>query len=466
MNKNTLTISLAGLSILSACDQQEKTKKQEAEKPNILFVFTDQQTIDAMSAYGNPYLHTPYMDDLARFGVRFTRSYCTSPVCGPSRSSLITSRMPHETKVNFNGESPDWSITNMGEVFSKAGYKTIWAGKWHLPDSYPYARGLDSVPGFDLLPFATRESINGRGNFTDGPLADAAADWIKSNPPQPFLMGLSFHNPHDICYVPTQHEKFNTLVNSDSYPPVPGNWEIPENEPEFVKQSRQRKYYGNEINFTTEYTEKEWRWYLWHYYRMTERVDREIGKVIEALEYAGLDEKTLIIFTSDHGDGAASHKWAAKLNLYEEAAKVPLIITWFGKTPEGLVDSTHLVSGLDVLPTMCDYAGVTPPKGILGKSLKSIIDDPGANWRKYLVTELAPDPKNPKRKGRMVRSAIYKYNLYSHGNNNEQFYNLKKDSGEMNNQEKNVAYKKEIEQHMQYLEQWMQKTNDDFKIIK
>jgi arylsulfatase A-like enzyme len=114
-------------------------ESREPSRPNVLLLLTDQQTMRAMSVYGNHYLHTPYMDSLARTGVRFSISYCAAPVCGPARSSLITGRMPHETGVNFNGDVPDPAIPNVGEIFRRAGYETAWAGKWHLPASYPRA---------------------------------------------------------------------------------------------------------------------------------------------------------------------------------------------------------------------------------------------------------------------------------------------------------------------------------------
>ena len=125
-------------------------------RPNVLFVMTDQQTRHAMSAYGNRYLKTPHMDSIAAHGVRFEKSYCTAPVCGPSRSSLVTSRMPHVTGVNVNGQTPDPSLSNMGHVFRDAGYATAWAGKWHLPKSYPQG----PVRALSTCPFPTGRSFD------------------------------------------------------------------------------------------------------------------------------------------------------------------------------------------------------------------------------------------------------------------------------------------------------------------
>ena len=195
--------------------EDERRKKK---KPNILFIFTDQQTLRAMSAYGNPYLRTPNMDGLASQGVRFIQSYCTSPVCSPSRSSLITSRMPHETGVIYNGTTPDSTIENMGEIFRKAGYNTVWAGKWHLPESYPQTTKTE-IPGFKLLPFLGPEKISGRGEYTDTPLADAAVKFLKGNKKEPFLLAVSFHDPHDINAFAAKPDAFPAPLNMKSTPP-------------------------------------------------------------------------------------------------------------------------------------------------------------------------------------------------------------------------------------------------------
>ena len=104
-------------------------------RPNILFLFTDQQSARAMSCAGNPQLSTPHMDRLAAAGMRFGQAYCAAPVCGPSRSSLLSGRMPHETGVLVNSMTPDPSQPNMGELFERAGYAPAWSGRWHLPDN-------------------------------------------------------------------------------------------------------------------------------------------------------------------------------------------------------------------------------------------------------------------------------------------------------------------------------------------
>ncbi len=442
----------------------EDPEEANKQKPNFLFVFTDQQTMKAMSGYGNPYIRTPHMDALARFGVKFTESYCTSPICSPSRSSMITGMMPHQTGVNYNEQAIDSTVKTMGEYFSEAGYNTLWAGKWHLPESYPQPESRD-VRGFKLLSFLEGIQISGLGSMNDGPLTDEVVRFIKGRNKEPFLLAVSLLNPQDISSVPGDLESYLPPVNSAAAPPLPDNFNISNTEPEFIRDARIRESYGNEIRLTHEFTEDDWRNYLFQYYRFTEMADFQIGKIIAALERRGLDENTIIIFTSDHGEGGASHKWAAKLSLYEESLKVPFIICRFNHEAQAVENNTHLVSGLDILPTMMDYAGIEIPEGLQGKSLKTIIENPDTTVRQYLVSELAIDPSDPDKMGRMIRDDEYKYMVYSYGRNNEQLFHLKNDPGEMRNLAGNTNYSIHKNRLKNALKAWMTETNDPFSLL-
>jgi len=455
---------------LFSCWSAEQRDKSGQEKPNIIYVFTDQQTIGAMSCSGNDYLETPAMDGLAATGVRFEQSYCTSPVCAPSRSSMITSRMPHETGYDFNlsprEEPSEIEFPTMGELFTDAGYRTVWAGKWHLPESYPLRSksNYHSIQGFELLPFydSTKNYPEwGLGDTTDTYLADAAVTFIENyKDEKPFLLAVSFCNPHDICYVPTKPGRYPIPDNKEELPPLPMNFDVVPDEPGLIQKKREQTYYGGEIVAAADFTSTEWQNYVYHYYRMIERVDQQIGRILNALKERGLEENTLIIFTSDHGDGAGSHKWAAKLNLYEESVKVPFIISWKGKISPAI--NQTLISGLDVLPTMCDYAGIDIPGSFLGKSLKPFLEDPEAERDGFVVTELATDPKDPTWKGRMIRMKQYKYNLYSKGERREQLYDLAKDPGEMRNLASEPSMIEVKESLRNKLVEWMKETDDDF----
>jgi arylsulfatase A-like enzyme len=475
---------------LVACFYSSKHQAVET-RPNVLLIFTDQQNINMMSAAGNPNLNTPAMDKIAGQGVMFMQSYCTSPVCGPARSSIISGRMPHETGVEWNGDEMKEDILNAGEIFRNSGYYTVWGGKWHLPESYPQRAKAKqkNIKGFDMLPFRDPDLENWMlGTETDPPLTEAVVRFLDEyDQKQPFFLAVSYHNPHDICFYPRKDGWISTEdslleiryygfeyklpdvigthpENYTNLPALPENFKASPDELAFIKDKRNHHdEYGLETKLAfQEFNELEWRGYLNAYHRLTKLVDAEIGKVMEALTENNLDGNTIVLFTSDHGDGAASHQWAAKLSLYEESSKVPLIISWKDNITEGIKDHQHLVSQIDILPTLCDYARIDEKPSFTGKSLRKIIEKPASDWRDYLIVELADFKPDPTRKGRMVRTADFKYNVYSKGEDNEQFFNLRNDPGECTNLARNPAYDKEINKHRHLLKEWMDKTGDQF----
>ncbi|MBI5722650.1 MAG: sulfatase-like hydrolase/transferase [Planctomycetes bacterium] len=445
--------------------QKAAAARKADGRPNILFIFTDQQTASAMSCTGNKYVNTPNMDRLAASGVRFARSYCTYPLCGPARSSLITGLMPSRTGVIFNETAPDPAIPNLGQVFRRAGYVTAWSGKWHLPESY--VNTPDGMPGFDNLPLpGYPRNIYGLGDAVDYQFAmDAVCFlmWEARKVGLPWLYCVSLHNPHDICHWtrirPARH------LNIDRYPPLPANFDAMHNEPDYIRLERMPES-GSfaELPRTLGWSGDQWRAYMHAYYHMTEQADRAIGLILDALEDGGWSDNTLVVFTSDHGDGCASHRWAAKNCLYEEPVAVPMILNFPGRIPPAVLDETHIVSGLDVMPTMCDYAGVKGPP-MAGLSMKTIIENPRGPWRDFVVAEVA-SRQSPagQRHGRMVRSGRYKYNVYDMGENNQQLFDLAKDPGETVNLAADPAMKNIIDAHRQMLKQWIDSIGDWFKL--
>ena len=423
-------------------------------RPNVLFIMTDQQTAGAMSAVGNRYVNTPNMDALAQNGVLFEQSYCTSPVCSPSRSSLVTSRMPHETGVPHNNHQQfDTTLPSMGSIFRDAGYRTGWAGKWHLPESYPVG---NTVPGFEYLQPVPRPERDFNGLNVDDNVADAAIAFLKREAAEPFLLAVSLHNPHDICGLT---EKGYPKPDDDhAVPPLPDNFAIDPTEPEFISRQRKRQRYGPENSETVGWTDAQWRYYLHRYYRYVEAVDEQIGRIMEVLRSQGLEDNTIIIFTSDHGEGTAAHKWVVKLMLYEEPAKVPMIVCWKGVTTQR-VDGRHLVSGLDVVPTLCDYAGIKCPDTLRGMSLRPVIESPEKSSRDHLVCQLY---LNPEEAGRMLRTERYKYILFSMGERPEMLFDLTADPGEMHNLAYDIRNRDILAEHRHLLRQWMADTNDDY----
>jgi arylsulfatase A-like enzyme len=462
-----LLLAAVVLVLGSGCSAVNRASPQK--RPNILLITTDQQTWNALSASGNPYVRTPAMDRLAAGGVRFELSYCAAPICSPSRAALLTGRLPHETGVDFNQQLPNSNIPNIGQVFQQAGYQTVYAGKWHLPSLYPGCRG-ETIPGFEVLPLgkplstAVKEADLDHADERDREVTDAAVAYLRGRHERPFLLVVSLLNPHDICYQVDGKRHYFSAPDPSVLPPLPPNFDVDPQEPEFVHLRRNQLTYGAQIVATRNWTEVDWRTYLYVYYRLVERVDAEIGRVLQVLSEAGLDGDTLIVFTSDHGEGMATHHWVVKLSLYDSVAKVPVIIRWPGIIPSGRVDHEHLVSGLDVMPTLCDYAGATAPPECRGTSLRSMIERPTSTSREFVVSELATDKERPEVMGRMVRTARYKYIAYSIGRHNEQLFDLSADPGETQNLAEFAALRSVLQRHRALLRDWVNETGDHFPV--
>jgi len=447
----------------------------QKDLPNILFIMTDQQHAGMMSCTGNKWLKTPAMDQLAASGIRFERAYACNPVCVPNRFSLQTGLMPSAIGMGRNEDSKESTVTDamveqaLGNLLCEAGYETVFGGKTHFPHRM---HRLEDLGYRDL----TRDSRQG--------LADACAAFIKEPHTKPFFLFASFINPHDICYGAINDYRRSIgeepIGNLDSKtcealfdegrntgdlrifaekncPPLPDNHEVPEKEPECITENYTRartfRAYVRE-NWSAD----QWRLHRWAYCRLTEMVDKKIGIVLDALDEAGLVDNTLIVFTSDHGDMDASHKMEHKSVLYEEAVRIPFIMSYKGKIPAGVVNDEHLISnGLDLMPTLCDYAKAKLPEGRKGRSLRPLAEgNTVGDWRDFVVSE--------SQNGRMVQTDRFKYCVYDSGAHREQLTDLKNDPGEMKNLAELEEYKDVRNAHRRLLQQWIKDIGDKIAV--
>lgn len=240
----------------------------------------------------------------------------------------------------------------------------------------------------------------------------------------------------------------------DELPPLPTNSGIPELEPGAIKLNLKEDAVTPAKLIRKDYNDRDWRNYRWIYCRLTERVDAQIGELLKALKENGLEENTLVIFTSDHGDMDGSHRLASKNVFYEESVGVPFMMQYKGVIPAGVVDDQSLVTnGLDTLPTLCDYAGIPIPDYLLGRSLQSLAESKGDSERRpYVVAE--------NNTGRMLRSGRYKYCVYISGTPRESLVDLEKDPGEMHNLVALPEYRDVLNQHRNYLQRWIAESKD------
>jgi len=438
-----------------------------SNRPNILYIMTDQQFGDAMSCrMGKRYINTPAMDNLAETGMVFTRAYSPNPLCMPMRASLFTGRYPHETGVTKNAyvKMDPAEFACMGTYFKQAGCETAYYGKWHLCFD---EKDVESH-GFDNM-----KSVTDKGLDRDARVAASSVAFIAQKHDKPFLLVASFLNPHNICeYARGQELPCGPIGDApppEQCPPVPANLEPPQNEPDSMTMMR-KGYHASPTFPVGNFTENDWRRLRWGYYRMIEKVDAEIGKILEALRKAGLEENTLIIFTSDHGDCAGAHRFNQKTVFYEESARVPLIISYKGKTKKGTTDKMVNI-GIDVLPTMFDFAGTPVPKKLPGRSLKPLATGkPVTDWRDYVVIENHMDQAGtvgdirPSVQGRMVRSDRYKYCVYSQGNQRESLVDMEKDPGETRDLATDPNCRKILLEHREILAKFAREHNDPMAV--
>ncbi len=459
-------------------------------RPNVLLIITDQQTRATISAYGNVRTRTPHMDELAAGGTAFEKSYCASPLCSPGRASIVTGQMPHTAGVNVNDEPVRDSVSNLGEVFSAAGYETVWAGKWNLPESFPSEP--DAIPGFWNLPWQQRpypsidQIITGDtgpatgqqpyrdlGASMDADITDAAVGYLAEPPDRPFLLAVSLYNPHDICFwvIDRDHDVLPWAPDDGplhGLPELPEHFDAVADESEFVQWIRRQDavipdYGWNELRWTDNWDERHWRSYLYAYDRLVEMVDVQIGRVLRALSDGGLADSTLVALTSDHGEGVAAHRWVTKQMLYEEPVTVPLVLRWPGVVPAERFDRAHLASGVDIVPTLCDYAEVGVPEGLAGESLRPVMEEPGQAGRDFVVAELQPDALRMELNGRMLRTARYKYMAFSAGDRPEMLFDLELDPLETVNLARSASHDAVLAEHRSLLASWASQTDDPFR---
>jgi arylsulfatase A-like enzyme len=425
-------------------------EKNLPDKPNILLIMTDQQTATSLSCTGNAYVRTPAMDKLAMSGVRFEQSYVTQPLCLPFRSSLQTSRYPHEIGTVNNGRDIDGDFPLLGNLVAEAGYECAYYGKWHVGTTPDHA-------GYAIYDKAGK----------DHQKTDAAVRYLAGRREKPFFMTVSYHNPHNICQLARADADGSDLpdgaidpapVQLDALPPLPDNFAIPDHEPSVLREIQERSPYHYP---TAEWDELTWRQYLWGYYRLVEKVDAEVGRVLTALNEGGHADNTVIIFTSDHGEGVAMHHWNQKQILYDQATRVPLIVSWEGHSKSTVCD--ELVSNaLDIPVTILDLIGADAPPSMRGLSLVPILEGVQHTPRKYVVAEtmFARGSRNLGATGRMLRAEKYKYCIYDSGENREQLFDMQKDPGETVNLAADPEYAEMLNEYRGMMADWARETDD------
>ena len=434
------------------------------ELPNVLYIIVDQHS-GLMTTQAGYDIATPGVDKIAEDGTVFTRSYCSYPVCTSARKTFLTGQMPSKA-------ADVTTHVSIGTQFKNQGYETVFYGKWHVGSTHMDDEGVDVWHGFDTYTDAR----------VDSDIYQWSSDFLKGEHTKPFFMITSFLNPHDCCELAR-----NIAGEDDSYhdgaveenadtaicPALPSNFAIPENEPEGFYTRRNNEPGENywDSQPTKLWTEVEWRQYMYGYDRLVEKVDQHVENLYDDLVNQGLLDNTIIIYTSDHGDGHGSHAWTQKKSFYEETVNVPLIISWKGKIYQDSINSNTLVSGLDIYPTLLSMVGITPPSDLPGKDLSPALlasAESSTIDRDYVVSEMNQKAYTGNTPGnfigRTVITSDYKYILFDKGVNREMLFDVKNDPDELYPVMDDEAYKTVLDECRTLLKDWVQTNSDEIDV--
>ena len=421
-------------------------------KLNVLFIAVDDLNTD-VGCYGHPLVKTPNLDRLAARGVRFDRAYCQYPLCNPSRSSVMTGRRPDTTGVinngvNFRQALPE--VVTLPQLFQRHGYYAARVGKiYHAgvpmeigtdgkddPASWDYVvnpRGRDKDQEDALVNFTPKRSLGSclcyemaegtSEEQTDGKVAAEAIKLLELNRDRPFFLGVGFYRPHSPHLAPS---KF-----FDPYPLE--RITVPVSPPDDLKDIPPVALFITPPNWGT--TEQQQREVIRGYYASVSFMDEQLGKVLDALDRLKLTDKTIVVFWADHGYLLGLHEQWMKTMLFEGAARVPLLLAGPGIV-KGKV-SARTVELLDLYPTLTDLCGLPPPPALEGKSLRPLLENPGAQWDDPAYTQVVRLTDKRRPVGRSVRTERWRYTewnqgklgveLYDHDHDPNEFVNLAKD---------------------------------------
>jgi arylsulfatase A-like enzyme len=462
----TILVVLLFLTLVAGCTEQQVTEQAATpEKPlNVLFILTDDQAPDTVSAFGNGNISTPSLDSLAKQGMRFSHVFnqgaWSGAVCLPSRQMINTGRHLYRTGLDARGVNDASFVAKhetFGETFKKSGYDTFQTGKWHLSmdvwqRSFTHGTAIHKNGmsrhekgghwDADFTDFDNTKS--GKGAFTDYKggkhtsevVADAAVDFLaqRDNTSKPFMMYVGFLAPHDPLHAPDEY-----LAR---YPEK--DMQLPENFKKYHEFDQGDYYLRDEVLAGFPRSAKEIKDKISKYYAMIEHTDAQIGRILAQLEASGQADNTVIIYTSDHGLAMGRHGLMGKQNQYDHSVRAPFIIKGpnipAGKTAPGMF---YLNS---VYPTAAELAGLAIPDSVDAPSIVPLI-----NGDKDIAYETIYGAYRHFQ--RMVRSQDYKL-IYYPVIKRTQLFDMKADPLEMHDLSEKPEYQLQIQTMMAELEKW------------
>ena len=442
----TIVLALCASNMALAAEQQ-------AEKRNVLLIVSDDLN-NALDCYGHPLVKSPNIDRLAENGLRFDRAYCQYPLCNPSRASFLSGLRPDQTGVHTNGvhfrtNVPD--VVTLPQLFGNHGYFVARVGKlfhygvpreigtcgvmddppsWHQTVN-PRGRDKDEEDKiFSLVPGkfgGTLSWMAAEGTDeeqTDGIGAAEAIELLEKRSGQPFFLGVGFYRPHTPYVAPKKYFGMYP-IEGITLPPVQANLL---DLPQAALLSSKSEHSKLDDRLRREATQA--------YHASTTFMDAQVGKLLDAVDRLGLAENTVIVMTSDHGYHLGEHSLWQKMSLFEESARVPLIISAPGMKSKGK-STGQLVELIDLYPTLADLCGLPVPENLPGQSLRPFLDDPEAPGKPAAVTQV----QRRKRRGQTeadymgysVRSERWRYTEWDEGEKGVELYDHDNDPSEMRN---------------------------------
>lgn len=434
----------AGVPALAAAWQRE-------ERRNVLFISCDDLN-NRFSTYGYDVVQTPHLDSLAKRGVRFDRAYCQFPLCAPSRASLMTGTGPECTGVqdlqtHFRTQMPN--AVTMGQAFQKNDYYVARVGKiYHYGNPGQIGTdGADDPPtwmhrvnpaGVDktqeeprIINYTPKRGLGSSASFyaspapdeqhTDGLVALETIQLMEKHRRDPWFLGAGFYRPHCPYVSP---RKYFDQVPMDRVKLVPfEQWEL--------QIAPKWAYWTDPPNFGL--TEKQRLEVMQAYFAAILFLDANVGRLLRALEATGQADRTTICFWSDHGYGLGEHGQWMKQTVFEHSARHPMIIAGAGVRARGRACG-RTVEALDFYPTLGDLAGLRHlPEYLQGKSLRPLLDNPGARWDRPAVTQVLRRQGGQRVMGSSIRTERHRYTMWNEGSEGEELYDYERDPRELKN---------------------------------
>ena len=460
----------------------------QAQQPNILFIFSDDHTNQAISAYGDflkDVAVTPSIDRLAREGMRFDRCYVTNSICGPSRAVIQTGKYSHVNGFRANDDSFDGSRQTFPKILRQNGYQTAVIGKWHLksdPEGFDYWDVMWNQ-GEYYNPTMIRGNASGRLNtrtvtgYNSDIVGELAMNWLENDRDtnKPFMLmmqykathrgwapGPGYYDMYDTVEIPepaTLFDDYSYRGSAAYYQDMSIRHSMAERDVKLVAPEGLGVLNGTQSVAWNAFTSKvhadfssggyNWdnkaddnlvRWkykrYMQDYLACGAHMDQNIGRVLQYLDDHGLADNTVVIYSSDQGFYVGEHGWFDKRFMYEESLRTPFIVRWPGVVTPGSANETDIVSNLDFPETFLDIAGIDVPPDMQGRSLVPILEGrTPQDWRRSFYYQYFEGPYSWHAVHRHYGVTTGRYKLiYYHDVDEWEFYDLAKDSNEMINQ--------------------------------